>query len=514
QNNVDTSLTRTSAVSLTGKDGCSLDYWLDLATADAFDGLYVNASDDGVFWEPVDAWTGNTFGQFYELASDLSFYDGLAAFYPQFEFVSNGAGTADGVYVDDVSVQCLAPVQNQYGTLSGTSMATPHVAGVAALVLAAHPSFTPAQVKAALLGGVDRIAWLKGKVGAAGRLDACKALGGCGAGPAMPPPNDAFAAAQELPGVTGARTADTNAGATKEGGEPSHAANAGGASVWYSWTAPATGTVTFTTATSDFDTLLAAYTGSAVGALTPVAGNDDQTANVVLTSQIQFTVVAGTTYRLAVDGYNNGAAAATGTVKLAWNEVVTPPPPPPPPTLAIANASAPEGNSGTTALSFPVTLSPASGSAVTVHYATSDVTAIAGSDYDTTSGTLVFDPGQTSKTISVTVHGDTALEPDETLAVDLSSASGATIAQSHAIGTIVNDDAAPPLRFCVVPRLVGKLLPTAKRKIRSAGCRVGRISTRASSRVKRNRVLSQRPRAGRKVARGTRVSLVVGRGRR
>ena len=126
-----------------------------------------------------------------------------------------------------------------------------------------------------------------------------------------PPPNDAFANAQVITGATGTASG-TNKAATKEVGEPNHAGDAGGRSVWYRWTAPATGTATFNTCGSDFDTLLAAYTGTAVNALALVAGNDDTCG---LQSQVSFAVASGVTYRIAVDGY----AAATGTITLGWS---------------------------------------------------------------------------------------------------------------------------------------------------------------------------------------------------
>ena len=101
-----------------------------------------------------------------------------------------------------------------------------------------------------------------------------------------------------------------------------------------------------------------------------------------------------------------------------------------------------EGNSGGTSLAFTVTLSAASGSTVTVNYATANGTATAGSDYVAQSGTLTFAAGQTSKTITLTVNGDTAVEANETFFVNLSSPSGATIADAQGQGTITNDDSA------------------------------------------------------------------------
>jgi Calx-beta domain len=114
------------------------------------------------------------------------------------------------------------------------------------------------------------------------------------------------------------------------------------------------------------------------------------------------------------------------------------------PTLAINNVTLAEGNSGTTAFNFTVTLSAARATAVTVNYATSNGTATAGSDYAAVSGTLNFAPGVLTQPVTVNVNGDTTVEPDETFLVTLSGPVNATIAnaQGAGTGTIVNDDAA------------------------------------------------------------------------
>ncbi|TMK20456.1 MAG: hypothetical protein E6G65_07105, partial [Actinobacteria bacterium] len=113
-------------------------------------------------------------------------------------------------------------------------------------------------------------------------------------------------------------------------------------------------------------------------------------------------------------------------------------------TISVADRSVAEGNVGDTTLPFDVTLSVASSSDVTVDYTTNDGTAtIASGDYDAASGTLTFTPGQTTKTLDVTVHGDATYEADEHLTLDLSNASGATITDDSGAGTITNDDAAP-----------------------------------------------------------------------
>lgn len=111
------------------------------------------------------------------------------------------------------------------------------------------------------------------------------------------------------------------------------------------------------------------------------------------------------------------------------------------PSLSIGDVSVTEGNSGVTTATFPVSLSAASGQTVTVNYATADGSANAGSDYVASSGPLTFLPGITTQNVTVTINGDTTVEPDETFTVNLSGASNATIARATATGTILNDDA-------------------------------------------------------------------------
>ena len=94
------------------------------------------------------------------------------------------------------------------------------------------------------------------------------------------------------------------------------------------------------------------------------------------------------------------------------------------PSVSVGDASVTEGNAGTTSLSFPVTLSAASTQPVSVTFATADGTATAPSDYATASGTVTFGPGETSKTISVGVVSDLAIEQDESLTVTISGAVG------------------------------------------------------------------------------------------
>ena len=89
-------------------------------------------------------------------------------------------------------------------------MATPHVAGVAALVKAAHPTYTVAQLVAAILGNTDQLAGLSGKVATGGRLNACKAVGGS-CPPRRPPPPPPFKPPCVVPNVIGAKLATAKA---------------------------------------------------------------------------------------------------------------------------------------------------------------------------------------------------------------------------------------------------------------------------------------------------------------
>jgi subtilisin family serine protease len=111
------------------------------------------------------------------------------------------------------------------------------------------------------------------------------------------------------------------------------------------------------------------------------------------------------------------------------------------PALSISDVSLTEGNSGTKIFAFTVTLTPNSTGTVTVRYATANGTATTSNrDYSSTSGTLSFNAGATSKTVNVSVRGDTRRENNETFYLNLSSASGASFADSQGLGTIVNDD--------------------------------------------------------------------------
>jgi len=141
--------------------------------------------------------------------------------------------------------------------------------------------------------------------------------------PTSAPPNDAFASATTISGYS-ARALGYNISASKETGEPNHGSDAGGKSVWWTWTAPAAGSVYVTTSGTAFDTLLGVYTGTAVSSLTTIASNDDPTdlsSTYNDSSAATFTATSGTTYYIAVDGYS----AQTGAIILTLNLTPTSP---------------------------------------------------------------------------------------------------------------------------------------------------------------------------------------------
>ena len=129
-----------------------------------------------------------------------------------------------------------------------------------------------------------------------------------------------------------------------------------------------------------------------------------------------------------------GRCTATGTIE-DDNDL---------PKLSIGDIEASEGDSGTTPMAFTVRLSAASEQTVTVRYATANGTATKPADYTASSGTLTFRPGDTSRTITVNVTGDTVDEENEKFTVRLSNPTNATCGRCTATGTIKDDDNPPP----------------------------------------------------------------------
>jgi hypothetical protein len=132
-------------------------------------------------------------------------------------------------------------------------------------------------------------------------------------------PNDSLAGAVLMPGNSGELTS-ASTDATREVGEPNHwGGSPGYASLWWTWTPTDSGVATIQTCGSNFDTVLAVYTGSEVGLLTRVDANDDNAtvcgSSGSSQSALSFNAQAGIAYRVVVSSYNEDE---TGTINLAW----------------------------------------------------------------------------------------------------------------------------------------------------------------------------------------------------
>lgn len=231
--------------------------------------------------------------------------DTLASFSNYGSVTTDLGAPGEGIY-SSVSTSDTA-----YEIYSGTSMATPHVAGVLALLVAQFPTESYSAIITRLLNGTDKIPALAGKTKSAGRLNLANALLGATTPTPVRPANDSFAAAVATSTATWTLTGNNTDG-TSQTGEPAHAGNAAAKSVWWAFTAPSSGLCTVRTLGSAFDTVLAVYTGTSVGTLVAVASNDNS-SSTVLDSTVSFSTVKGTVYRIVVDG----KSGASGVIQLS-----------------------------------------------------------------------------------------------------------------------------------------------------------------------------------------------------
>jgi len=201
---------------------------------------------------------------------------------------------------------------------------------------------------------------------------------------------------------------------------------------------PSTQTVTVTFSTAN---------GTAIAGSDYVATSGTLTFNPGETTKMITVVVNGDTLNEANETFfvklgnpvNTAIADGLGIGTISDDDPV--------PNISINDTAITEGVGGTGYGSFQMNLSAPSGQAVTVSYSTTNGTATPGIDYVDTSGTLIFNPGETTKTIIVLVNGDNAVEPNETFFVNITSASNAMIADGQGIGTILNDDGAAGVRL-------------------------------------------------------------------
>jgi hypothetical protein len=264
-----------------------------------------------------------------------------------------------------------------------------------------------------------------------------------------PPPNDNFANAQVVNGCAGSAIG-TNIAATKEAGEPNNPDSPTSTkSVWYQWQAPISSSVTIDTHGSDFDTVLAVYTGSSVNGLTLVlnGNNDDTVPGSDLTSTVTISVTQGTTYRIAVNGFDNAMDGGdTGNIKLNWAESGCTLPN----TVRFSTTDYPIGEGqGAVVVSVvrtdstgatTVDLRTADTDTFTVGCATKQGSAYGRCDFATVVTTVTIPAGQLSTNVLVPIIDDSWAEGSETFSVVLSNPTGATLGSPSTATVTITDN--------------------------------------------------------------------------
>jgi subtilisin family serine protease len=309
---------------------------------------------------------------------------------------------------------------NTYGAYSGTSMATPHVSGAAALYASANAGATASQIRDAILNSVAPTNSMSGITVTGGRLDI----------------ESLMSSVDPLPSI------EIEDVSVTEG-------NTG--------TSLAVFTVSLSAASSnsvsvDYDTLgSSASSGSDFddqsGTLTFAPNVTTQQISIVIHGDL--SIESDEVFFINLTNPINGILSdAVGQGTIVNDDFVAVP------IVTINNLNRYEGNAGTKQFRFTVSLNVPSSDDVSVNYATSDGTANAGSDYGSQSETLVIPAGETRGYVTVLVNGDRANEFDETFFVDLSSPVNGVLGKSRGTGTILNDDV-PKLRINNLSRYEG-----------------------------------------------------------
>ena len=182
----------TPVLNLLSHAGTKLEFKLRGSSEPGFDLLYVQVSTDSFNWTNqgiligstvYDAISGTSSGNWLSASADLGAYDGNGTVYIRFYFTSDESIVDDGWYIDDVTVTAASAIYagTEYQFMQGTSMAAPHVSGIAGLIKAFDPSLTNTEIKLAIESSVDAKAGLSGLVATGGRVNAYNAITPCSA---------------------------------------------------------------------------------------------------------------------------------------------------------------------------------------------------------------------------------------------------------------------------------------------------------------------------------------------
>ncbi len=172
------SLSLTNYLNISGLRGFALSYIMSLETELDHDYFCIDMSTNGRSWYNRICYHGSTGGYFFFMNEDLTTYDNTKKVYFRFRFISDSANNYDGVYIDNVEFTTYSDTYDgtEYAYYNGTSMAAPHVSGVAGLIKSIDPELTNLEIIDIILASADPLDSLTGKVASNGRLNAYNAV--------------------------------------------------------------------------------------------------------------------------------------------------------------------------------------------------------------------------------------------------------------------------------------------------------------------------------------------------
>lgn len=211
-------------IDFTGALACRVEFQITGACEEWYDVLTIEISgDDGATWDsaPIIEVSGDYSGGWYSGSFDIRGYDGNPTVRLRFHFTSDGSITTGGGFsIDNFKItRSSNNYAAAYEYMAGTSMATPHVAGVAALLWSRYPAYTKDQIRYMIINSVDPLGSLSGKVSSGGRVNIYNALN-------LPAAPGGLEAAKSAPGTMKLRWTDNSPEAS--GFKIEYKADAGG----------------------------------------------------------------------------------------------------------------------------------------------------------------------------------------------------------------------------------------------------------------------------------------------